>query len=635
MPNQNITVFDQIVTVARDKQQKRRGARVVKNVPNPIIVLVAGDVEKEWLELLHERLKNRWSGQLEALQVCYCYVDKPYKGDAPILQAGLELPVGTSGAGALCTLPETLRTVNAMVSEMIDRVTQAPQIAMNAADIHVVMAPESRTAPLVSDLAAVFKGRMRDFGAFNCSCRLYLLLPMQYQDSGECERVCQVMDQLLDADAKPYDQLVLQPQTGAAPRLFSDPRLIDGAMLLDEMNDKFQKYDQHNERLELLVDLIENGWGNGYIQAAGVQEDSAGPEYWLAQAAAELCAQALAQRADMAGGAGLRQLEQALATAAQERLRGMEQALNTCCLFERGQTTRINSSTPVDEGESMVFGHALEYAYSAWLEGLPALKLPEGVAMTLDGIESDESLEHLTDGLLKWAKAQEDARSEPTVQHCKSLGEGSEPANVARFREYLYQVKYGPRRENDELLCCAALARLCAKECRERIRILRAEQQDFSDFAKQVEQAWTILRGQFNNGVPMPLTWIDEKPSPGALRRAGAEAVRTGDASGALSLIAGCVDLDGTNGGFGAPNPPLFCRIPLNIGLSMTTRNITNGVAAGHMLKFVAICEQHYDEPSVQRVHPLQKARQAIAALAAAPQNGGNTDGRLGNGQQR
>ena len=135
-------LHDQLIEFAREKQRKRCCVSVHKSVSNPIVVLVIGDKRLDELEALYTQLKSRWSGQLNALQVCYCYVKAPYTGPGQILQAKLELPDGRGGPGALCALPDTLAAVNAMMAQAIDQVSQETQVQMMQAGIHIVLSPE-------------------------------------------------------------------------------------------------------------------------------------------------------------------------------------------------------------------------------------------------------------------------------------------------------------------------------------------------------------------------------------------------------------------------------------------------------------------------------------------------------------
>jgi len=275
---------------------------------------------------------------------------------------------------------------------------------------------------------------------------------------------------------------------------------------------------------------------------------------------------------------------------------------------------RIGAGTTMDEGERAVFGTALHSAYQGWLDAMPPLALPAQAAELLDQADSEQNLEKLAGDLRDWAESCENGCTPPPLQNCQKFhAAGGEADSAARFREFLRQTKYTPLCKNDELGACAALARMCAKDCRRRMEDLAGEQADFDEFAQQVQSAWVTLRDGFNGGNPMPLNWLGPPPSPGALRRAGAKAARSGDASQALALVADCVDLSGgAVKNAGCPDPPLFCRIPITMGISTQTQLITQGISAGRMLKFASISAD-YTESSIQRVFILAKARPDVS----------------------
>lgn len=604
-------LYDQLIEFAREKQRGRRSAVVHKSVPNPIIVLVIGDKQCGYLDTLYTQLRGRWSSRLRALQMCYCYVSAPYTGGSPILQVKLELPE-TGGAGALGTRPETLAAVNGMVSQAIDQISQDPQISMRRGDIHVILAPEDPAGALLSDLSAVVKGRLEDFGFFTIDCRLYLLLPQALQSKKECGYVCGVMDQLRGAQS--YEQAVLQPQTDAPPRVCQIKRLINAVMLLDSVNENGQHYNVHGERLGLLLDLVENGWDNaGFVQTSGVREGSAGPEYWLAQALDTLCSQRQEENQRDEGSAVLKEVTAQIAAAAQARTGGVGRALRACCLFRPGQLGRARQLT-LEELETAVFGGALRSAFSAWRSGLDAPELPQAVLDAVDGINSQAGLDGLVRQLDGWVRECEIRRERPLESRRVNLAfEGDEAEDAARLRACLYQEKYLPLAEEEKQSCCAELAGLCKKYCLERKEELRGEEADFAAFAKEVRQVWTALRDAYNDGRKLELTWTGSRPAPGALRRACAEAFRREDPAQVLAMAADCVDLSGEDTqGARCADPPLFCRIPFAIGLNTWVRPITEGVSSGRVLKFAVLC-QEYDEEMLQRVHVLKKARESLA----------------------
>lgn len=604
---------DQLIEFAREKQRKRRCVGVHKSVSNPIVVLAVGDKQLDSLDALYTQLKSRWSGQLKALQVCYCYVKAPYTGPNPILQAKLELPEGRGGPGALCALPDTLAAANDMMAQAIDRISQESQVQMMQAGIHIVLSPEDPAGALLSDLAAVAKGRLEDFGVVTVDCRLYLLLPKSYQTRDECGRVCGVMGQLQKAGR--YEQAVLQPQPDAPPRFCRIDRLVNAVMLLDDLNENYQHYNVHGERLGLLLDLVENGWSNiGFLQTAGVREGSAGPEYWLAQAADQLCSE---RRAGSRQGEEDKRFQEAskeISAAVQARFRSAGQALRSCCLFRPGQVGRI-ARLSLDEGETAVFGGALRMAYGAWRERLPALELPGGVLRTVEEAESDAELDALAGQMEDWGSDLEERPAQPPDGRCPQFSsERGEAEAVRRFLDTLWTEKYLPLAKKEEQDCCVELARLCAKRCRERKEELRAEEEEFDGFAKEVRRVWFALRDAYSDGRRLEPKWIGKPPASGALRKAGALAARTDDPTEILSIVAECVDLSGSEAE-GAPqaDPPLFCRILFAGDLNTRVQPITQGVSTGRVLKF-AVISQEYDEEALRRVYALKYAWEAQAA---------------------
>lgn len=601
-------LYDQLIEFAREKQRKRRCVGVHKSISNPIVVLVVGDKQLEDLEALYTQLKSRWSSRLKALQVCYCYVKAPYTGPSPILQVKLELPDDRGGPGSLCTLPNTLTAVNDMMAQAINQISQEAQIQMMQANIHIVLSPEDPAGALLSDLAAVAKGRLEDFGVVINDCRLYLMLPRSYQTTDECGRVCGVMDQLREAVR--YEQAILQPQLDAAPRVCRIDRLINAVMLLDDLNENYQPYNVHGERLGLLLDLVENGWSNiGFIQTAGVREGSAGPEYWLARAADQLCSERQERSKRGEDKARFQTITKEISTAVQACSRGADQVLRSCCLFRPGHVGRI-ARLPLDEGEAEVFGGALSMAYASWREKLAEPGIPSAVLQIIEEIESDADLEALTGKLEDWLGDLEDKQAQIPDAYCPHLDpDKGEAEAVRRFRDALWTEKYLPLVKKEEQDRCVKLARSCVKYCHQRKEELWAEEEEFAGFAREIQQVWFTLRDAYSDGGKLELKWIGKPPTSGDLRKAGASAFRTGDPTEALSMAAECVDLGGTEEE-GAPHadPPLFCRILFAADLNTRVQPITQGISTGRVLRF-AVISQEYDEEALRRVYAMKYAQ--------------------------
>ncbi len=608
-----MSLHDQLIEFAREKQRKRRCVSVHKSLSNPIVVLVIGDKRLEELDALYTQLKSRWSSQLKALQVCYCYVKTPYVGASPILQTKLELPGDRGGPGALCALPDTLTAVNGMMAQVIDRISQETQVQMMRAEIHIVLSPEDPAGALLSDLAAVAKGRLEDFGVITNDCRLYLLFPKSYQTADECRCVCGVMDQLRKAGR--YEQAVLQPLTDAAPRICRIDRLINAVMLLDELNENYQHYNTHGERLGLLLDLVENGWSNaGFIQTAGVREGGAGPEYWLASAIDQLCSERQTEGKRDEEDERFQAASEKISTTVQARSNGAEQALRSCCLFRPGQVGRI-TRLPLDEGETAVFGEALRAAYAAWREELTDPEIPSEALRVVEEIESDAGLDTLAGRLENWAEDLEGELSQIPNACCPLLHpEKGEAEAACRFRDVLWTEKYLPLVKREERDCCMRLARLCAKRCRERRAELQTEEEEFAEFAKEIRQIWFALRDTYTNGRKIEPKWLGKLPVRGALRKAGALAIRTSDSAEVLSIVAECVDLNGTEEeGLPQADPLLFCRILFAGDLNTRIQPITQGVSNGRVVKF-AVISQEYDEETLRRVYAIKYAQENQAA---------------------
>lgn len=610
-------LYDQLIEFARDKQRGRRHNTVHQSVPNPMFVLVLGDSLCETLDALYVQLTSRWSSQLEALQICYCYMNSPYQGDYPVLQAKVGNTGSCSGAGCLCSMPESLAEVNKMVTKAIDRFISVPQIPMLRADVSVILSAEDAAATLLLDMVALVKGRLEDFGTVNNDSRLYLLLPQRYDTEEQRSHVRCAMEQIRQAagpekGGTAYEQNILQPQLDAAPRGYRSEHLLNGVMLLDDMNELYQKYNLHGERLQLLGDLIETRWSAAdYIQTAGVQEGTAGPEYWLAQAADTQCS--AAQKADSDNGASLekqlRSMYESIGEMAGRRMSGLERAMSTCCLYLRGKIGRVREMS-LDSGERAVFGNSLQNAYTSWLESLPPVQIPQDDQQTLDTENSDERLEALASALKDWADECERKCVLIPESDCRKFNAKSEneAENVAVFRKFLHQMKYSLMRKNDEMRYCAEIARQCAKGCRQRIDELKSEREEFAEFSRAIHQTWVMLRDSYNNGMEMPVNWLETPPSAEKLRKMGAEAARSGDASKPLAVIADCIDLAGSDESRNPVlDPPLYCRITVNIGLPVRRQVIEKGISAGRVLKFATIAHE-YDEEKIRLVFALLKA---------------------------
>lgn len=599
-------LYDQVIEFAREKQRGRRSAVVHKSVPNPIIVLVLGDGQHDYLDTLYTQLTSRWSSHLGGLMLCYGYVSAPYTGENPILQVKLELPE-TGGAGALCSLPDTMAAFNSMVGQAIERISQDPQIPMRRGDIHIVLAPEDPVGGLLSDLAAVIKGRMEDCGFFTLDCRLYLLLPQAYRSQKECRCVCGVMDQL--RQIQEYEQPVLQFQGDAAPQVCRVTKVINSVMLLDNVNENNQHYNVHGERLGLLLDLVENGWKNvGLFQTAGVKEGSVGPEYWLGQALDTLCSERRMTRQTDEDGGAFKEITAQITEAVQAQTGGLDRAMKACCLFRPGQLARARQMSP-EECETAVFGDALRTAYAAWQSGLDSPEIPPAVLKLMEDVSSEAGLDALAQKMDEWVKECELKQMRPLESKRLNLSfNGNEAEDAALLRSYLYKEKYALMAEQKKQEYRTGLIGLCKKYCTRRKEELRGEEADFDEFAKEARQVWVTLRDAYNDGRTVDVTWIDDRPPSGTLRKECVAAFRSGDPTRVLSLTADCVDLNGKDTGTAnCASPPLFCRIPFAIGLNTWVQPITEGVSSGRVLKFAVLC-QDYDEEMLQRVHALKKA---------------------------
>ncbi len=598
-------LYDELIDFAREKQRGRRYKSIHKSVPNPIMVIVLGDSLGDSIDFLYKQLSRRWSSQLDAFQVCYCYIDKPYSGNTPVIQARLGVPEeGKSGAGTLCLMPEALSAVNDMACEAIKN-SRGPGVTMSRADIHIILAPEDPLQAFATDVAAVAYGRFRGLGAMDIECRLYFMLPMDLETKAEKSNMRAAIRQLEAAAFEKYSEEVLI-QKDAPPERCSIDRMVNYVMLLDEMNEHYQMYNAHGERLVLLADLIENGWNSsGFIQSAGVQDGVAGPEYWLAQAADTLCVKVMEDRSR--NKARFKDICEEIMRLSGLRMEGVDKALEGCCLFNPGQVFRI-SDMDSSEAEALVFGRALEYAYNCWLKQLPELQITDSLKEMLDEAESRESLMQLSKKLSEWAENCDRGRTSALSAKCQGLPRSGNEAECARrFRTFMLQVKYQPRCKAEEQGCYVRLADMCAKYCREQGEIIRSEREAFASFAEEAREAWLRLKEKYNEGRVMPLKWIDERPRLSELRRLGAEAADGGDPRGFLSLVADCVDLGQNNeDGIAIPEPPVCCRLTVALGLPTWIDKIEDGAAKGHVIKTIVISDR-YEDKDMKRVFVFNK----------------------------
>lgn len=597
-------LYDQLIEFAQEKQRRRRYQGIHKSVPCPIVVIVLGDTLGRSLDALYHQLSGRWSSQLDALQIGYCYINEPYTGSAPILQAMLGLPEeGQSGAGTLCLMPEALRTVNDMVGNAIRKISDEPEVSMAKADIHLILAPEDPAQAFATDIAAVARGRFQRFGTLDTDCRFYFILPIECETQVQMGHMRAAIEQLkaADSDSEEYTEEVLLLQSDAPPQRYHVGKVVQSVMLLDEMNESFQRYNAHGERIMLIADLIENGWnGTGFIQTAGAQNGVVGPEYWLAQATNELCIRVTEDRPQ--NEINLRDIYEEIMRLSELRMRGVERAFDGCCLFNLGQVSRINNMDS-QEAEKRVFGNALEYAYEHWLKHLPAFEITETLKQMFEQIESRDRLIQLANELHDWAENYTRHQTVvPSSRYQAPLRFGNESESVQRFRSYLIQKKYLLKCENDKQICCAELAGRCAEYCREQADRIASERETFLAFAEEARETWFRLRERYNEGRPMPLRWINQHPPLSELRRLGVKAAEEGESSQFLSLVAECVDLEwNSEGALAPPEIPVYCRLTVALGLQPQIRQITDGAAQGHIIKTLVIANR-YQERDMRRV---------------------------------
>ncbi len=596
--------YTQLIDYARDNQRSRRRGSVHQAVSGPLVVLVVGDQPAEQLDRMYVQISSHWSSALKGLQLCYCYTTQPYQGKSPIHQEKLEIPAGI-GAGALCEVPDTLKRINGMLETALEEVGREPGLALVKAQIHVVMDPTCDATPLVTDLIAVCRSQLEELGSLGALCRLYLLLPENLKSEQEQKNIVSLAQQLPALDGQQYEQIVAQRRYDTSPRMFRCGRLVNTVLLLDEWNEKIQRCNLHDERLQLLGDLIENGTPMAaFLQTAGERDSGAEPEYWLAHAMDDVCQAALADDARSFGGEDRRELEKAVEQAAEDRLRDMERALDFCVLFRTGAPFERLRGMSRDEAEKQVFGNALYLTYQGWLRQLPEVQPPQTVSSILERIVSDQKLKELADWFgRKAVEYAEAASAAPKDEPCGYAAAKERPADAARkFRAYLKQTKYLELCRREQQRACAEIARACAAQCTERIRELRDERENFEEFAQVMNQAWVSQRDSYNAGNAMVVNWIGSKPDSAAVRRAGAEAVRTGNAEKAFELVAGAVDLSGSHIRKGSGiQPPLSCRLTITMDINSTSKEIEYGIAAGRVLRFAEL-------PSLGRSLLLNKA---------------------------
>ncbi len=585
--------YTQLIDYARDNQRTRRRGSVHQPVPGPIVVLVVGDQPGEQLDRMYVQIASHWSSALSGLQMCYCYTSQPYTGTGPIHQEKLEIPAA-AGAGALSAVPDTLKRVNGMLEKALERMSDEAGLALMRAQIHVVMDPSCNAAPLVTDLIAVCRSQMEELGAMGAQCRLYLMLPDSLKSQQEKENVAGLVAQLPAMNGEPYDQVVAQRACDAQPRAYQCSRLVNTVLLLDEWNENYQRCNRHGERLQLLGDLIENASPMGaFLQTAGVQDSSAGPEYWLAHAMDDLCQKALTESTLYSTAEDRQTLEKTLEQAAVDGMRGMEQALDSCVLFRMDAPFRRLQTMTRDEAEKSVFGSSLELTYRGWVKRLAQAEIPPTVSGVIEQITSDQKLKDLADWFLQKASEYESgtAVSAQETPCGFSVGNAKNATEAARnFRTYLRQTKYEECCRRDRYRICAQMARRCAAICTERIEALRTEREDFGEFAQAMSQAWISQRDGYNGGNAINVRWTGEIPDLAAVRRAGAQAVRTGKAAPAFDLVAGVVDLSGSHVPGGAVVQPLLsCRMTITMGINSTKAMIEHGLSAGRVLRFAEL----------------------------------------------
>lgn len=605
----------QLVDFARSSQMRRRRSGVHQSVPNPILVLILGDSLCDQLEQIHTQLTSRWSSQLGALQFCYFYTDKPYKGSCSILQAKMTAAEGASGAGTLCRDTGNLQAVNRVLRAAGEHISKMPMISMNKAEIHLILPLCDPMEAFVTDIAAVAQGWMNTFGAASNDCYLYLLLPQLYNTVAEKEHACKALDQVRDGEGcgEVYSQPVLLEQLDGQPGNVRSERIFRKVILLDEVDEKYRRYNQHGERLQLLGDLIETSWSiEGYVITAGVQEAAAGPEYWLAQAADVLCGKALKdfESAEENGEIAVKPLCEAIEKAMPATMPDW-QVMRTGCLFLRGRAEKVTSAMSLETVEAGVFGVAMRNAFRSWKEAVQPVEIPREVQQALEQSDADAQLETLADSLRSWADEQ-DEKSERPLDSLKGVSlkkELPEEEKVRQLQNFLLKNKYEQLRDRVGNARCAEIARKCADGCYDRIQELKKEAEMFEEFAEMIRETWYTLRDSFNNGKTMDVSWTDQRISMRQLRRAGAKAIRDGDPREVLSMIADCVDLGGGTQEDAVPNDPtLYCRLTILTEVNTKTYPVKTGISAGRIVKLTTIA-RHYNEDDVCRAFAVMKAR--------------------------
>lgn len=651
-------LYDDLIEIARDKQHKRRRSSVHKSVPCPQFVLVVGDEMTSSLEQLCQQITGRWSSGLTGLQVCYCGF-QPYDGPAPVqqmvffrrgaderktrdvcppsddllsrLEACGQQPAAaavpqpnqafnaggeskTAAANALLAEPALLRQFNRLVAGMVETISRTPGLAMRQAYIHVVMQPQSGMAAVVQDLIAVVQGHLLSYGVTGSSTRIYLLLPDRITTGAAKKNICAVLDQLSAMNSQPYDRPVLLQQLDGEFQHYKTNRLVQHVMLLDEWNEKFQRCNLHGERMQLLGDLVENtNWiSSAFLQTVGVQETHAGPEYWLAAAADQLCREAI-QEMESSLYADPTSLQQEIQRLAEQRLQGMERIFDACCLYMPFQMAFLHR-WDLDQAEEMVFGPGLEQLYQQWLKKRRFTELPESLGRLLDGICSVSVLDSLSRQLDQWADSLAGEKVPVPPVSCERLASSSvsgPDAAAQLLRRYIVQNKYMLRRSGDEKRMQMDLARLCAQACRQRAVWAERQQELLQELKRELQQVWYQLRDSFNEGQPLPVQWLGQKPGAELLYSSLAKAGEDLEACARdfLENLADRVDLNGQEVTC-TGEAPLHCRRTVMLELPVEERNIREGMSAGRTLRFAALSSETYTENDANKVFLLHAARE-------------------------
>lgn len=606
-------LYDDLIEIARDKQQKRRRSSVHKSVPHPQFVLVLGDEMAARLDGLYQQVSSRWSSGLGGLQLCYCG-SVPYTGSAPVQQMQFGQLESSAGAKALQNAPELLRQYNQMIAKMVETASHTPGLRMNRANIHVVMQPQSPLAAVVQNLIAVIEGHLSTYGAMVVDSRIYLMLPDHIATEKDKNNVAAFLEQMLQMSRGTYNEPVLLQQLDGDFKTYTTGHLVQSVMLLDEWNEYFQRYDLHGERLQLLGDLIENPeWISGsFLQTVGVQETHAGPEYWLAAAANQLCSQAQEELGGQAS-VELEALQKEIQQAAEQQLQGMEHIFDFCCLYLPFQLASLRQCT-VDQAEEMVFGEGMKQIYQQWLESRQFSALPAGLDKLVGQIYSITALDQLSHQLDNWANDMEDERMAVSVAQCDRLATGnvSGPDAAAQLlRRYIIQNKYLMQRVNDCKKLQMSLARLCAQACRQRAQRLQRQQEMVSDLSRELQQVWYQLRDSFNGGQALPVQWLGQEPDASLLRtsleRAGED--MNACAREFLEAVADRVDLSGQEVEC-TGEAPLCCRLTIALGIQIQTRDIREGMSAGRTLRFAALSSGGYTNEDAGKSFLLHMAQE-------------------------